>query len=63
MPTPTPAPARQSPLHADDPTAEVTTPAGVVRNLSMEEYAATYATGEPHHLPAEVLKQLPGGTQ
>lgn len=48
-----------APLHDDDPAAEVETPAGVVRNLTPEEYAATYATGEPHHLPDEVLAALP----
>lgn len=46
------------PLHDDDPTAEVTTPAGVVRNLTAEEYAATYATGTAHDLPADVEAEL-----
>jgi len=45
-------------LHDDDPDAEVTTPAGPVRNLTAEEYAATYATGEPHALPPGVEDQL-----
>lgn len=36
-------------LHEDDPQAEVVMPDGrVVRNLSAEEYAATYATGTVH---------------
>lgn len=46
------------PLHEDDPTAEVSTQAGVVRNLSAEEYAATYATGTVHELPADVEARL-----
>lgn len=44
-----------APLHQDDPGAETRTPAGVVRNLSAEEYAASYADGEPHPMPADVL--------
>lgn len=43
------------PLHDDDPTAEVNTPAGPVRNLTPAEYAASYATGEPHTIPGDVL--------
>lgn len=36
-------------LHEDDNTAEVTLEDGrVVRNLSAEEYAASYAGGTPH---------------
>lgn len=46
------------PLHDDDPAAEVTTPAGVVRNLTADEYATTYATGTPHALPADVEAAL-----
>lgn len=46
------------PLHDDDPAAEVETPAGVVRNLSAEEYAASYADGEPHSIPADVLAAI-----
>lgn len=49
-------------LHDDDPTAEVTTPAGVVRNLTAAEYAASYATGEPHRLPDEVLAAVAADT-
>lgn len=47
-----------APLHDDDPAAAVTTPAGVVRNLTAEEYAATYATGTPHDLPVDVEVDL-----
>jgi len=43
------------PLHDDDLTVEVETPAGIVRNLTAAEYAASYADGEPHQLPADVL--------
>ncbi len=43
------------PLHQDAPDAEVSTPAGVVRNLSADEYAASYADGEPHAIPDDVL--------
>lgn len=47
------------PLHDDDPAAEVTTDDGrVIRNLTAEEYAATYADGEPHSIPADVLADL-----
>lgn len=48
-----------APLHEDDPDAVIETDAGTVRNLSAEEYAATYATGEPHQLPPDVLAVLP----
>lgn len=38
-------------LHEDDDTAEVTLEDGrVVRNLSAEEYAATYVDGTPHNV-------------
>jgi hypothetical protein len=47
------------PLNEDDPAATVDTEQGTVRNLSPEEYAATYAQGEPEQLPAEVLAALP----
>jgi hypothetical protein len=46
------------PLHEDDPAAHIDTPAGPVRNLSAEEYAATYATGTVHALPPEVEAEL-----
>lgn len=46
------------PLHTDDPAVEITTPAGTVRNLTAQEYAATYADGEPHHLPVDVEVDL-----
>lgn len=47
-----------NPLHDDDPDASVTMPDGrVVRNLTAVEYAASYADGEPHTIPAEVLAQ------
>lgn len=46
------------PLHEDDPTAEVETPAGTVHNLTAEEYAATYATGTVHALPDDVEAEL-----
>lgn len=46
-------------LHDDDPTAEVTTDGGrTIRNLSAEEYAATYAEGEAHAIPDDVLADL-----
>jgi hypothetical protein len=45
------------PLHDDDPAAT----AGEVRNLTAEEYAASYADGEPEQLPADVLAALPAG--
>lgn len=50
------------PLHADDPAAEVQTAGGMVRNLTAEEYAATYATGEPHQLPDGVLAAVAADT-
>lgn len=38
-------------LHEDDQTASVTLEDGrVVRNLSAEEYAASYAGGTPHNV-------------
>lgn len=46
------------PLHQDDPQAQVRTPTGVVRNLTAEEYAATYAEGDPHALPAGVEAEI-----
>lgn len=47
------------PLHQDRDDSEVVTEDGrVVRNLSAEEYAATYADGEPHSIPADVLADL-----
>ena len=43
-------------LHEDDPAATFTFPDGrVVRNLSAAEYAATYAGGDVHGIPADVL--------
>src|SRR4051794_39095977 len=47
------------PLHDDHGDSEVVTEDGrIVRNLSAEEYAATYADGEPHAIPADVLAEL-----
>lgn len=47
------------PLHDDDPDAQAVTADGrVVRNLSPDEYAASYADGHPHTIPPEVLEQL-----
>lgn len=43
-------------MHTDTPDSAVTLPDGrVIRNLSDEEYAATYADGEPHGIPADAL--------
>lgn len=46
------------PLHWDDPTRTVTLPDGrVIRNLTVEEYNATYAEGTTHGVPADVLAE------
>lgn len=50
-------------LHGDNDDAEVQTPTGTVRNLTAEEYAATYATGEPHCIPDEVLAAVAADTE
>jgi hypothetical protein len=47
------------PLNDDDPAATVDTDGGTVRNLTAEEYAASYGQGEPHALPDDVLAALP----
>lgn len=44
-----------SPLHKDEPTRAVTVEGRTVRNLSAEEYDATYAEGEPHTIPDDVM--------
>lgn len=46
------------PLNDDDPGACIDTPAGPVRNLTADEYAATYAEGEPHCIPDDVLNAV-----
>jgi hypothetical protein len=46
-------------LHDDDQAAEITLGDGrVVRNLTPEEYAATYADGTPHAIPGDVLAEV-----
>lgn len=46
-------------LHEDDPDAELRYADGsVVRNLTAEEYAATYAEGTTHGVPAEALQRV-----
>jgi hypothetical protein len=47
------------PLHDDDPAATVEVDGRQVRNLTAEEYAASYADGQPHELPPDVLAALP----
>jgi hypothetical protein len=38
--------------------ADVTMPDGrVIRDLTAEEYDATYSDGEPHGIPADVLAE------
>jgi hypothetical protein len=50
------------PLNDDDPAATADTDdGGMVRNLTAEEYAASYGQGEPHALPDDVLAALPTG--
>lgn len=44
------------PLHKDEPDRSVTLPDGrEVKNLTAEEYDATYAEGEPHTIPDDVM--------
>lgn len=44
------------PLHKDEPDRSVTLPDGrEVKNLSADEYDATYAEGEPHTIPDDVM--------
>lgn len=43
-------------LHTDDPERTTTRADGTpVRNYTAEEYAATYAEGEPHRIPPDVI--------
>jgi hypothetical protein len=43
-------------LHTDDPARVTTREDGTeVRNLTAEEYAATYAQGTPHVIPQDVI--------
>jgi hypothetical protein len=51
------------PLNGDDPAATVDTDQGTVRNLTAEEYTASYGQGEPHALPDDVLAALPTGRE
>jgi hypothetical protein len=47
------------PLNDDDPAATADTDGGTVRNLTADEYAASYGQGQPHALPDDVLAALP----
>jgi hypothetical protein len=43
-------------LHTDDPQRTTTRADGTeVRNLTPDEYAASYAEGEPHRIPPDVI--------
>jgi len=43
-------------LHQDDPTRATTREDGTaVRNLTPDEYVASYADGTPHTIPPDVL--------